>query len=168
VTGVTAADATGAWGRPPHGPVRRVLAISSGGGHWTELTRLAPALAGHAVTWVTTDPGYRDARPPGDFYVVADASMWDKLRLVTAFAQIVRIVVGVRPEYVVSTGAAPGFLAMVIGKLLGARTLWVDSIANAGELSLSGRRVGPWADLWLTQWEHLARPEGPEYRGSVL
>jgi len=35
-------------------------------------------------------------------------------------------------------------------------------------LSLSGRRVGPWADLWLTQWEHLARPEGPEYRGSVL
>jgi hypothetical protein len=24
------------------------------------------------------------------------------------------------------------------------------------------------ADLCLTQWPHLARPGGPEYRGSVL
>ena len=73
-----------------------------------------------------------------------------------------------RPDVVVSTGAAPGFLALRLGKLLRARTIWVDSIANAEELSLSGRRIGPHADLWLTQWEPLARPEGPLYRGAVL
>jgi hypothetical protein len=41
-------------------------------------------------------------------------------------------------------------------------------MANAEALSLSGEMAGRHADLWLTQWQHLARPEGPEYRGSVL
>ena len=33
---------------------------------------------------------------------------------------------------------------------------------------MSGRIAGPFADLWLTQWEHLAREGGPEYAGAVL
>jgi hypothetical protein len=52
--------------------------------------------------------------------------------------------------------------------LLGARTIWIDSIANVEELSLSGRRIGKHAHLWLTQWPHLAAPGGPRYEGSVL
>ena len=147
---------------------RRVLAISSSGGHWAELLRLAPALAGHEVTWVTTNPGYRRDAPRGDFRAVRDASLWDKPGLAVMFAQIVGIIARVRPRCIVSTGAAPGFFAVVVGKSLGARTLWIDSIANAEDLSLSGREVGPWADLWLTQWEHLARPGGPHYRGAVV
>jgi hypothetical protein len=147
---------------------RRVLAIPSSGGHWTELIRLAPALVDHDVTWVTTNPGYRDAAPPGAFEAVRDASMWDKPGLAIMFGQIAAIVTRLRPRCIVSTGAAPGFFAMVVGKSLGARTLWIDSIANAEELSLSGRQVGPWADLWLTQWEHLAKPGGPHYRGAVV
>ena len=33
---------------------------------------------------------------------------------------------------------------------------------------MSGRVAGRVADLWLTQWPHLARDEGPFCRGSVL
>ncbi len=68
----------------------------------------------------------------------------------------------------ISTGALPGYMALRLGKLLGANTIWVDSIANVEELSESGRRIGNHADLWLTQWQHLAKPEGPEFRGSVI
>ncbi|MCI5150914.1 MAG: UDP-N-acetylglucosamine--LPS N-acetylglucosamine transferase, partial [Candidatus Electrothrix sp. MAN1_4] len=50
----------------------------------------------------------------------------------------------------------------------GARTIWIDSIANSDKLSMSGQKVGKYADLWLTQWEHLARPEGPHYHGTVI
>ena len=35
-------------------------------------------------------------------------------------------------------------------------------------MTLSGRMVKPFADLYLVQWEHLARPDGPHYRGSLL
>ena len=40
------------------GPLRRVLAISSGGGHWVQLPRLRPAFAGAEVTYVTVDRAY--------------------------------------------------------------------------------------------------------------
>jgi len=147
---------------------KRVLAISSGGGHWSELLRLAPALEGHDVTWATTNEGYRTTAPPGRFEHIRDASMWNKKALVVMVGQIVALVARVRPEVVVSTGAAPGYFAIRCANLLGARTLWIDSIANAEQLSLSGERIKGHADLWLTQWEHLTGPKGPFYRGSVL
>ena len=69
----------------------------------------------------------------------------------------------------VSTGAAPGLVALALAKLmLGSRTIWIDSIANSERLSLSGRLARPVADAWLTQWAHLARPGGPDYWGAVL
>lgn len=73
-----------------------------------------------------------------------------------------------RPEVVISTGAAPGLFAVVIGKLFRARTIWLDSLANVDELSRSGQLVRRFADVWLTQWEHLARTPGPEFAGKVL
>ena len=33
---------------------------------------------------------------------------------------------------------------------------------------MSGRLARRVADAWLTQWQHLARPEGPHYWGAVL
>ncbi len=156
------------FGRPDGGARKRVIAISSSGGHWTELLRLAPALGGHDVTWVTTNPGYRESAPDGAFAHVRDASMWNKKGLVIQLAQIGALMARIRPEVVISTGAAPGYFAIRLGNLIGARTIWLDSIANAEELSLSGRRIGGHADLWLTQWEHLSDSDGPLFRGSVV
>jgi UDP-N-acetylglucosamine:LPS N-acetylglucosamine transferase len=85
------------------------------------------------------------------------------------FLQVVFIVLKFRPNTIVTTGAAPGVFAVRIGKMLGARTIWIDSIANSEELSLSGRLVRKHVDLWLTQWPHLvgAYP-GLQYFGSVI
>ena len=73
-----------------------------------------------------------------------------------------------RPDVIVTTGAAPGYAAIRLGKLLGTRTAWIDSIANADKLSMSGRLAGRHADLWLTQWPHLGGDDGPRYEGAVL
>jgi hypothetical protein len=73
-----------------------------------------------------------------------------------------------RPEVVVSTGSAPGFFCLLAGRLIGARTLWIDSVANAEQLSMSGRLSRAVAHQCWTQWEHLAAPEGPHYHGAVL
>ena len=69
----------------------------------------------------------------------------------------------------VTTGAGPGFLALAVAKLAGgSRTIWIDSIANTERMSLSGRLARPVADVRLVQWQHLARPGGPEFWGAVL
>jgi UDP-N-acetylglucosamine:LPS N-acetylglucosamine transferase len=152
------------------GESKKVLAVSSGGGHWVQLNRLAPALAGHRTAVVTVDALYRSdlSIDAERFYVVNDATRWNKLKLVLLALRLLRIQLVWRPDVVLSTGAAPGYLALRFGKLFGARTIWIDSIANVERLSLSGQRVGRYADLWLTQWPHLAAEGGPDYAGSVL
>lgn len=146
----------------------KLVAISSGGGHWVQLLRLRPAFADCDVVFATVKPGYRSDVGNAEFRVIPDANLWNKLGLVRLLWGVFRLLWRERPDVVISTGAAPGYFAIRVGNLLGARTIWVDSVANAEELSMSGRKAGPHASLWLTQWEHLARENGPQFRGSVL
>ena len=147
----------------------KVLAVSSGGGHWVQLLRLRPAFADCDVTFATVKEGYRsDVGTDARFRIIPDANRWNKLGLVKVLFGILRLIWQERPDVVISTGAAPGYFAIRIGGLMGARTVWVDSVANVEELSMSGRKAGPHADLWLTQWAHLARNQSPMFRGSVL
>ena len=155
----------------------RVLAVASGGGHWVQLCRLIPAWDGCRVSYVTTTPGFREevtaiaaqrGQEPPAYHVVTEANRWQKLKLLRSLLQMVFILLRTRPDVVITTGAAPGYFALRLGAMMGSRTVWLDSIANAEELSLAGRRAGQHCDLWLTQWEHLAGEDGPEYRGTVL
>jgi UDP-N-acetylglucosamine:LPS N-acetylglucosamine transferase len=146
----------------------KLLAVSSGGGHWVQLMRIKHAFEGCEVSYVTVHESYRAQVPDHNFYAVNDSNRWSKIALMKTAARLGSIVWKERPDIVVSTGAAPGYLALRLGRLLGARTVWLDSIANVEQLSMSGSWIGRSADLWLTQWPHLARPEGPHYAGSVL
>ena len=146
----------------------KVLAIASGGGHWVQLMRLRPAFADAKMTFVTVRPTYQSDVPGEDFRVIPDATRWNKFKLLFMAAKIFWIVATVRPDVVVSTGAAPGYFAIRFGRWLGARTCWLDSIANAEELSLSGQQIRPHASIVLTQWPHVAESSGVEFAGSVL
>ncbi len=159
---------------------KRVLAIASSGGHWVELRRLRPAWKDCQLIYVSTSKSREqelikeaeeDGTPLPVFYDVVEASRWEKLKLIRQLLQLLIILLKTRPDVIVSTGAACGYFALKIGKTLGARTVWVDSIANAEELSLSGEKVAGCADLWLTQWEHLAesnRKGTLRYEGTVV
>lgn len=144
------------------------MLVASSGGHWVQLNRLNKAFVGYEKVYVTTEEKYRSQAKGNLFLVVPDASRWNKLRVLWLAVMMLKHVLAIRPEVVVSTGAAPGFFAVFFGKMLGAKTVWLDSIANVDELSLSGQKAGKYADLWLTQWEHLAKPKGPQYVGAVL
>lgn len=147
---------------------KRILAVASPGGHWSELLRLRPAFAGHDVAFVTTQAGARAEVLGHRFHVVPDANADTRLRLLWLLLRMAAVVLRERPDVVISTGAAPGYFALRLGRYLGARTLWLESIANAEEFSFSTRLVKPYADLMLTQWPDMARADGPFYRGSVL
>ena len=156
---------------------KRILAVASGGGHWIQLYRLRPAFDGCDVTWATTQAGFRDmveadaaarGQPKPGFATILDANRWQKIRLLRSLLGLAWLVLKTRPDVVITTGAAPGFFALRLGGLMGARTVWLDSVANASALSLAGQKAGKHADLWLTQWPELASEEGPDYRGSVL
>jgi len=150
------------------GTPKKILAVASSGGHWIQLKRILPALGGHELAFVTVSQAYRSEVGDSRFYVVHDATIWNKVGLLILGFQMYRILRRERPDIVISTGAACGYFGLRFGRKFGARTIWVDSIANVEHLSLSGQKVGRYADLWLTQWPHLAQPGGPQYAGSVL
>ena len=147
----------------------RILAVASGGGHWVQLLRLRPAFDGARVTYVTVRRSYASDVPGEDLRVVPDATRWNKLKLLAMAIRILWMVATIRPDVIISTGAAPGYFAIRFGRWFGARTCWVDSIANADELSMSGVKAGRWIDLLLTQWPKLANHDnGAQYKGNVL
>jgi len=149
--------------------VPKILAISSGGGHWIQLLRLRPAFDGCKVVYATVLEGYRsDLDEKADFRVVPDSNRSNKIGLIRSAISIFWLIYRLRPDVVVSTGAAPGYFGVRFGKLLGARVIWLDSIANADELSMSGTKAGAFVDLWLTQWPHLAKKKGPKHFGNVI
>lgn len=143
--------------------MRRVLAVSSGGGHWAQLQLMRPAFAGCEVVFACTRPG---ADATG--HLLPDCNLLHPLRVLQTGVAAARLVAELRPEVVISTGAAPGALAVMMGKLFGARTIWIDSVANAERVSLSGRLVRRWCDLWLTQWPDLAKSTGARFEGRLL
>jgi UDP-N-acetylglucosamine:LPS N-acetylglucosamine transferase len=149
-------------------PKIKLLAISSGGGHWVELLRLRPALSECEVTYATVQPGYRSEVGKAAFCVVPGSNRWSKISALRSAVGVFFLLLRLRPDVILTTGAAPGYFAVRFGKWFGARTIWVDSIANAEELSLSGQMAKGKADLWLTQWPHLASEDGPQFHGRVL
>lgn len=133
-----------------------------------QLRRISVAFEGLNIRYVSTNVDIQAEVAPAPFSVVADANLNDKLALIVLAMGMFWVVLRHRPDIVISTGAAPGFFALLFGKLLGAKTIWVDSIANVEQLSVSGQKVKPFADLWLTQWPHLEGKDGPYYRGAVI
>ncbi len=146
----------------------KILAVASGGGHWVQLLRLRPAFEGCEVVYVTVDAGYAPQVAPARVRLINDGNRASKAALLMMAARMLLIVLRERPDVVISTGAAPGYFALRFGRLLGARTLWLDSIANVERLSMSGELARKCSDLWLTQWAHLAGEGGPRFEGSVL
>jgi hypothetical protein len=144
-----------------------VLAICSSGGHWVQMRRISSAFDGAKVVYAAPlKPAPKGIN--GRFIKIPDANRWGKIRLIYMAVRVSLLVLWLRPTHVISTGAAPGYVAIRAGKLVGAKCLWLDSIANAEVLSLSGEKAGKHADVWLTQWPHLESAEGPKFRGSVL
>lgn len=163
-----ALDPVAAEGPPPmpaKGARRpRILAIASNGGHWVQLRRLRKAFTDCDVTWASTQSSLASEVAPDRFAYVPDANRWGKWTLAHCALQVLFLVLRVRPDIVISSGAAPGYFAIRFGGLVGARTLWIDSVANAGEFSLSGRHAVRRAHLFLSQWPALAAPLPPKDR----
>lgn len=149
-------------------PRRRVLAVASGGGHWHQLILLRPAFDLCEVRYLTTVHGLPELHGVGAAAIIPDCNRHRPALAARSVGVIARHVIGFRPHVVLSTGALPGVIALTIGRTIGARTIWVDSIANSEEMSLSGQIARRVADLWLSQWPEVATRCGATYGGSIL
>lgn len=144
----------------------RVLAVASAGGHLTQLLlSLTDAQDSMDIQFATTKPSFA---PKGiTAHELPDFSRENVWLAMAGYKAVKRLIASLEPHVIITTGAAPGLIALIAGRRMGIKTIWVDSCANYERLSLSGRIASYTADLVLTQWPHLASPT-VSYRGSVL
>ena len=145
-----------------------ILAIASAGGHWQQLMLLRPAFADHNVHYMNTLEGLAQQFEVYPTYVVPDCNRNTPFVAIRSILAIGYRVLVLRPDIIVSTGALPGVIALAFGRLIKARTIWVDSVANAEEMSASGKLARRFADLWVSQWPDVAQDAGADYAGALL
>ena len=147
---------------------KRAIAIASKGGHWAQLCLLLPALELAEITYVTTDGLLAQKEGFDRYFEVTDYSQKEPFKVIRGCFELFWIVRRVRPDFAISTGAAPGLVAMAWARLFGAHTVWVDSLANARQLSLSGRMAKFVCHTVLSQWPEVAKANGVLYKGRVV
>lgn len=152
--------------KPRKPPV--ILAIASAGGHWHQLGQICAAFDPDDLYFVTTLKGLPEKSGLARYSIVQDCNQNTPFKLALCSFQMIGVMMRVRPDVVITTGALPGLVAVFLGKLMRRRTIWVDSIANAEEPSTSGKIAQRFVSLWLSQWEDVARATGGEFKGSLL
>lgn len=148
----------------------RVCLVASAGGHLSQLLQLENSWAGYDTFCITTsDIVAKKLQKYGHTYAVGECNREYPSRVIRVFFRCARVIFRQKPDVVISTGAAVGCIACFLGRLSGAKVVWMDSITNVEKMSLSGRMVRRIAHLCLVQWPELTdKYKGVEYAGSVV
>jgi len=154
--------------RPGHRP--HVLLVCSSGGHLTQLHNLRGWWEGVDRTWVTFDKPDAVSLLRGEDTVWAyhptTRNVWNLLRNALLAVRTIR---RTRPALIVSTGAGVAVPFFVVGKLLGARTIFVEVFDRIDSRTVTGRMCAPFTDRFLLQWDEqrAVYPKG-EVVGPLL
>jgi UDP-N-acetylglucosamine:LPS N-acetylglucosamine transferase len=91
------------------------------------------------------------------------------LRMSKAFISVSGILIRERPDAILSTGSEIAIPAIIIGKLLGIRTVFIESWCRVRSRSFTGRVVYFFSDVFLVQWPQLCDAYGrkAKYAGSI-
>lgn len=142
--------------------------MSSTGGHLLQLVALREAWDGFERVWVTFDAPDSRALLAGEEVVHAHSPTNRNVpNLLRNFVLALRVVPRLRPTVIVTTGAGVAVPFAWIGRLFGARVVYVESLTRIDRPSLSYRLIRPVVSRTYVQWPEL-RLRGALYRGTVF
>ncbi len=141
--------------------------VSSCGGHLAEVRALRPVYEEYEHFYVLNDRvPLRDGMMGRTYFIAHAERDWKTLlNVIEAF----RILRKERPRVILSMGAGPAVPFCLVGKLFGARTVFVETLTRVRAPSLTGRIMYWLADVFIYQWESLG-PYFPKgiYGGRVV
>ena len=98
-------------------------------------------------------PAYRVIRPHSKF----DNRLLVVVKSLIAAIQSLVVLMRVRPKAIIGNGPAVAVPVSIVGKLLGVRVIFIESASRVTCLSLTGRMMYQWADLFFVQWPVLQK-----------
>ncbi|WP_102335479.1 PssD/Cps14F family polysaccharide biosynthesis glycosyltransferase [Salimicrobium jeotgali] len=141
---------------------KKLLLISSIGGHLTQLLQLEPLFSQydyHIVTEKSAITKQMKKKHPVSFLVYGGRNY--PVRYIFKFSfNILKsffLFLRERPDVVITTGAHTAVPMCYIAKLFRKKVIYIESFAKTTSPNLSGRLVYPIADLFVVQWESMKK-----------
>jgi beta-1,4-N-acetylglucosaminyltransferase len=153
----------------PDQPPRLVMLVCSPGGHLMQMLALEPAWRDLERVWVTLPAADTKTLLASEDAIFAHSPTNRSLKnLVRNFVLAVRVLVTRRPDVILSTGGGVTVPFFLVGKLTGARLVYVESLTRVTGPSLSGKLVYALSDRFFVQWPEAATRSRMEFAGRVL
>lgn len=133
-----------------HHERRRTCLAYSPGGHAAELRRALVGITFADAFHIVFDDG-RERPADGERRHYVCHPRRSVLRTLVNAAQTAAILLRERPRLVISTGADVAVAAVILGKLLGAEVIFIETGGTLAP-SLAGRLAYPFADLFIVPW----------------
>lgn len=134
-----------------------VCFAASSGGHLEQLLVLEPLMEKHDSFIVTEQTGY-DTPLPVRHYRLSQVNRRQASFVFKMFVNVfvsLGILLRERPRIVVCTGVLATVPLCLIGKLFGAKLVYIESFAKTDSPTASGKLLHRYADRFYVQWESM-------------
>ncbi len=148
----------------------KIALVCTHGGHLTELLRLLKAFDGHEI-FFATHYSARDEEIKAIAPVYFCKNIGARIhRFGWAVIWALWILLKEKPDVIVSTGSEIALPFFFWGKLLGIRSIFIESWCRVEKLSRTGKLAYPLVDEFWVQWPQLLCVCGKKarYHGSVI
>lgn len=142
--------------------MRKVLFISSTGGHLSEMLQLCPLFEKydyHIITEKTKSNIKLREKYKVDYLVYG--TKYHLFKYIFKFTYNILksfwLFLKLRPKVIVTTGTHTAVPMCYIGKLFGSKIVFIETFANRNTKTSSGKLVYPIADLFIVQWEEMLK-----------
>lgn len=143
---------------------KRVMFISSSGGHFTELTQLKPLFNKYDYQIVTEKTKESDDlklkyKDRIDFLIFGTRFhpiKYPFILLANCFISLFYYI-KYHPKYIVTTGSHAAGPMCCIGKIFGSKIIFIESFANITSQTITGKLIYKFADLFIVQWESMLK-----------
>ncbi|MGO6594475.1 PssD/Cps14F family polysaccharide biosynthesis glycosyltransferase [Streptococcus pneumoniae] len=136
----------------------KVCLVGSSGGHLTHLYLLKPFWKDRERFWVTFDK--EDARSILEneiFYPCYYPTNRNIKNLIKNTILAFKILRKERPDIIVSSGAAVAVPFFYLGKIFGAKTVYIEVFDRIDAPTMTGKLVYPVTDRFIVQWEEMKK-----------
>jgi len=80
-----------------------------------------------------------------------------------------KIITKENPDVIFSTGGGISIPLCYIGKIMGIKIVYMESITRYDDLSLTGKFIYPISNIFLVQWDHIIeRYKKSRYWGKII
>lgn len=142
--------------------MKKVMFISSTGGHFNELMQLKPLFDKYDYHIVTeknkmTETYKEEYKDKMSFLVYGTRSHLFKyiFQFLYNCLKTVCLYFKYRPKYIVTTGTHTAGPMCYLGKIFGSKIIYIETFANRNTKTATGRLIYPIADVFIVQWEEM-------------